>query len=250
MRLDPIDNADTRLAWSHDHSLCEGIGMRLLLVEDDSLLGEAVHAALGVVGHATDWVRTAGEAHAALRAQAYDCVLLDLGLPDEPGTSVLRGMRSRQDATPVIIITARGRVRDRIEGLDIGANDYLVKPFDLDELAARIRSVVRSAAASRGAQALEVGPLRLDIGNRTATWHGQAVDLTRREFWLLEALMRNRDRILSRSQLEETLYGWGDEISSNAVEVYVHHLRRKLEPGLIRTVRGAGYKLDFDHGSP
>ncbi len=218
--------------------------MRLLMVEDDELLGQAVHKALGRSGFAVDWVRSGAHCLSSLATHHYDFVLLDLGLPDQRGEELLKQLQAGRRHVPVIVMTARGGVQDRVTLLDLGADDYIVKPFDLDELAARVRSVLRRAPVSDGSDgALEHGPLRLYPKRFHVTWQGQPVPLTHREFWVLEALVRNRNLVMSRAQLEETLYGWGEEIDSNAVEVYVHFLRRKLGPELIQTVRGVGYQL-------
>lgn len=218
--------------------------MRLLMVEDDALLGNAVHKALSRGGFAVDWVQSGAHFESSLATHDYDFVLLDLGLPDKRGEELLRRLLTRSRRIPVIVMTARGGVQDRVALLDLGADDYLVKPFDLDELAARVRSVLRRAPVNDGSDgALEHGALRLDPKRFRVTWQGQPVPLTHREFWVLEALVRNRNLVMSRAKLEEALYGWGEEIDSNAVEVYVHFLRRKLGPDLIQTVRGMGYQL-------
>lgn len=219
--------------------------MRLLLVEDDSMIGAAAQQGLRQDGYAVDWIRDGVQAEAAIAATDYDLVLLDLGLPRRDGLSVLRSVRARKRALPVIIITARDAVSDRIAGLDAGADDYLVKPFDLDELAARIRAVARRHAGR--AQALvRVGHLTIDTSTREVTWKGRAVALSAREFAVLETLADRPGSILSRSQLEDRLYGWEEEIGSNAVEVHIHSLRRKLDTALIRNVRGMGYTLAKD----
>jgi DNA-binding response OmpR family regulator len=218
--------------------------MRLLLAEDDALLGVAVQRALVRNGFAVDWVRTGKDFSLSIETHRYDFIVLDLGLPDARGEALLHQARLKQPQLPAIVITARGRVNDRVALLDLGADDYLVKPFDLDELAARIRSVLRRVpldAASEGA--CGHGPLRLYPQRHCATWNGQPVPLTRREFWVLEALVRKRNQVLSKRQIEEALYGWGEEVESNAIEVYVHFLRRKLGPNVIQTIRGVGYQL-------
>jgi DNA-binding response OmpR family regulator len=219
--------------------------MRLLLVEDDAMLGDAAAAGLRQSGHAVDWVRDAPAATSALHAVPYDGVVLDLGLPRGNGLEVLRWLRSRGMNCAVIIATARDQVSERIAGLDAGADDYIVKPFDLDELAARLRSVERrrrSQATSR----IRVRDVELDLSLRSATRDSQPVDLTSREYALLEALMFEPGRIVSRAELEERLYGFGEEISSNAVEVFVHHLRRKLGDDFVSNVRGRGYRVATD----
>ncbi len=216
--------------------------MRLLLVEDDSMIGAAAQEGLRREGHTVDWVRDGREAEVAVAGADYDLVLLDLGLPRRDGLSVLKAWRARGNDVPVVIITARDAVSDRIAGLDAGADDYLVKPFDLDELSARVRAVLRRRAG-RSAATIAVGPLELDTASRRARWKGEDVALSAREYALLEALADRPGAYLTRSQLEERLYGWGEEIASNAVEVHIHALRRKLEPGFIRNVRGLGYTL-------
>lgn len=225
--------------------------MRLLLVEDDRMIGDGLRAALKLEGHAVDWVRDAQAAQAALSSERFDLVLLDLGLPASAaasdaaptgteGLNVLRAMRGRGDATPVIVVTAREALNQRVAGLDAGADDYLVKPFELDELGARIRAVARRHAG-RGRPQLAHGGVTLDPATRQVQQGGKPVTLSAREFAVLEALMTRPGALLSRAQLEDRLYGWGDAVESNAVSVYVHHLRRKLGADFIRTVRGVGY---------
>jgi two-component system, OmpR family, response regulator len=216
--------------------------MRLLLVEDDSMIGAAAREGLRQEGHTVDWVRDGREAEHAVANGVYDLVLLDLGLPRRDGLSLLRGWRARGEAVPVVIVTARDAVADRVAGLDAGADDYLVKPFDLDELSARVRAVIRRRSG-RADSRVRVGELELDTAAKRVLWKGRDVALSAREYALLEALADRPGAYLTRAQLEERLYGWNDEIASNAVEVHIHALRRKLEPGLIRTVRGLGYTL-------
>jgi two-component system response regulator QseB len=216
--------------------------MRLLLVEDDAMIGESVVAGLAHAGHTVDWVRDGRAAEAALAAPVHEMVLLDLGLPRKSGLDVLKTLRAGGADLPVVVITARDGVADRIAGLDAGADDYIVKPFDLDELAARIRAVARRRAG-RAAPAIEYGPLRLDPAKRRAFVDGREVALSGREFALLEALLERPGAVLSRAQLEERVYGWREEIESNAVEVHIHALRRKLGADLIRTLRGVGYTI-------
>jgi two-component system, OmpR family, response regulator QseB len=216
--------------------------MRVLVAEDDVLLGQAIKLGLEQEGFAVDWVTQGGAADAAARAHAYDAITLDLGLPDMNGEALVQGWRESDQRTPVIVLTARGFVFDRVRLLDLGADDYLVKPFDLIELCARLRALVRRGVAASDAY-LECGAVRLMRDTRSVTKDGKRIDLTNREFWILEALLRNRNRVVSRPQLEETLYGWGEEVESNAVEVHIHHLRRKLGPDLIQTVRGVGYQV-------
>ena len=216
--------------------------MRLLLVEDDAMIGAAAQEGLRREGHAVDWVTDGARAQAALANGVYDAMLLDLGLPKRDGLSVLRDVRGKGSDLPVIVITARDAVADRIAGLDAGADDYLVKPFDLDELAARLRAVARRRAG-RAAAVLHVGDLELDTAARRARWKGREVALSAREFALVETLAERPGAYFSRAQLEDRLYGWGEEVGSNAVEVHIHALRRKLDPSVIRTVRGLGYSL-------
>ena len=220
--------------------------MKVLMLEDDRLLAGAVRVGLSQAGHVVDWISYGRELDAALSSSHYDALLLDLGLPDVGGEVLLRGLRVRRVACPVIVVTARGRVQDRVDLLDMGADDYLVKPFDLDELAARLRAVARRTdAAQPMAMELEHGPLKLCSKTRSATWHGRPVQFHNREFSLLDTLLRQRNRrqLVSRSELEEALYGWGQEVESNVVEVHIHHVRRKLCPEFIETVRGQGYRL-------
>ena len=219
--------------------------MHALLVEDDQMIAEGVLTALRQEGYAADWVRDGVSAGEALRAAHFDLVLLDLGLPRRDGLDILRELRGRNDATPVIIVTARDEVQQRIAGLNAGADDYLVKPFDLDELAARARSLLRRSAG-RGAPAIEHGGVRLDPVTHSVWRDDQPVALSAKEFAVLEALLQRPGAVLSRQQLEDRIYGWDDEIGSNAVEVYIHALRRKLGAGYIRTLRGVGYCVPKD----
>ncbi len=214
--------------------------MRVLVVEDDRMIAEAVRTALEQDGYTVEWIRDGASAAGALVTSSFDIVLLDLGLPRRSGLEVLREARRQGTTTPVIIITARDDVQSRVAGLDSGADDYLVKPFDLDELAARMRSVLRRGAG-RGGSAIEHAGIRLDPVTHEVSRNGAPVALSAREYAVLEALMLRPGAILSRAQLEDRLYGWGGEIESNAVEVYVHALRRKLGADAIRTVRGVGY---------
>ncbi|WP_406624415.1 response regulator transcription factor [Acidovorax sp. SDU_ACID1] len=216
--------------------------MRLLLVEDDAMIGEAVQGLLRAEGHAVDWVRDGLQADAALRAQRYDLALLDLGLPGRDGLDVLRALRARGDRTPVLIATARDAVAQRVQGLDAGADDYLLKPYDLDELLARIRALTRRAAG-RAEPAYELHGVTVCPATREASVNGQPVVLSAREWAVLEPLVARPGVVLSRAQLEDKLYGWGDEINSNAVEVYIHGLRKKLGAGFILNVRGVGYMV-------
>lgn len=223
--------------------------MRILLVEDDALLGDALQAGLRQAGFAVDWLRDGSAADAALRVESFAAVVLDLGLPKLAGFEVLRKLRSRDDRTPVLILTARDAVDDRVKGLDTGADDYVVKPIAIAELAARLRALVRRSQGGAGG-ALRVGELEIDPAARSVNLAGVPVELQPREFAVLLELVLNAGRVLTRTQLESRLYEWGDALESNAIEVHVHHLRRKLAPSLIRTVRGVGYMVPVDAGSP
>lgn len=216
--------------------------MRLLLVEDDAMIGEAVRELLRDEDYAVDWARDGDAADAALAAQRYDLVLLDLGLPGRDGMAVLRALRARRDRTPVLIATARDGVAQRIAGLDAGADDYVLKPYDLDELLARIRALLRRAAG-RAEPLYEHQGVSINPATREVLAHGQPVVLSAREWAVLEPLIARPGLVLSRQQLEDKLYGWGEEIGSNAVEVYIHGLRRKLGAALILNVRGVGYMV-------
>lgn len=214
--------------------------MRILLVEDDELLGEGLRTALLHDGHVLEWLRDGEHARHAF-ASDWDVVLLDLGLPRRDGMVVLRELR-KQSSVPVLIMTARDRVEDRVEGLDAGADDYLVKPFEIAELKARLRAVSRRHGG-RATTEIRHGELLLHPDSQEARWRGQRVELTRREFALLSTLVENAGRVLTRERLEQALYGWGEDVDSNALEVHVHHLRRKLAADFIRTVRGVGYTV-------
>jgi len=219
--------------------------MRVLVVEDDPLLGDALATGLSQRGFDADWIRDGREAEAAMRAEPFAAVVLDLGLPGLGGLDVLRHERRRGNKVPVLILTARDAVHDRVAGLDSGADDYVVKPTDLDELAARLRALVRRSKGEP-APVLRVGRITLDPTARGVALDGRPVDLQPREFTLLQELMLNAGRVLSREQLEQRMYRWGEEVESNAVEVHVHHLRRKLGTGLVRTIRGVGYVMPRD----
>lgn len=214
--------------------------MRILLAEDDLLLGDGLRAGLRQAGFQVDWVRDGLAAERELRAQPYAAAVLDLGLPLRDGMDVLGNLRRAGITLPVLVLTARDAVPDRIRGLDSGADDYVVKPIDLDELAARLRALVRRAHG-QPQELLQVLDVQLDPAGRTVQRGGQPVALSTREFDLLQALMLAAGRVLSREQLEQQLYSWGNEVDSNAVEVHIHHLRKKLGPALIQTVRGVGY---------
>jgi two-component system response regulator QseB len=220
----------------HPHS------MRLLLAEDDTMIGEAVRAGLRKEGFAVDWVDDGIRADQALTSEPYDACVLDLGLPRRDGIAVLRALRGRGSTLPVLVLTARDAVSDRVAGLDAGADDYLVKPFELAELVARLRAITRRHAG-RAKVVLEHEDVTLDPTTREVRREGELIAVSPREFALLHALLERPGQVLSRAQLEERLYGWGEEVESNVVEVHVHGLRRKLGAEFIRTVRGVGYRV-------
>jgi two-component system OmpR family response regulator/two-component system response regulator QseB len=216
--------------------------MRILLAEDDTLLGDGLRAGLGQQGFQVDWVRDGEAAERELRAEPYAAAVLDLGLPRKDGIDVLAAVRRAGVTLPVLVLTARDAVPDRVRGLDVGADDYVLKPVDLQELAARLRALVRRAHGQTQ-ELLRAQDVELSPAERVVRQAGVPVALSTREFDLLHALMLNTGRVLSREQLEQHLYRWGDEVESNAVEVHVHHLRRKLASDLIRNVRGVGYRV-------
>jgi DNA-binding response OmpR family regulator len=216
--------------------------MRILLAEDDELLGSGLKAGLQQQGWQVDWVRDGVAAEREMRLAQHQAVVLDLGLPRQDGMQALRAVRSQRLAMPVLILTARDAVQDRIAGLDAGADDYLIKPVDLLELSARLRALVRRAHGVSDTR-LEIGEVSLDTATRQVFWRGQAVELSAREFELLQIFMLSPGRVLSRAQLETQLYQWGHEVASNTVEVHVYNLRRKFWPGLIQTLRGVGYTM-------
>ena len=216
--------------------------MRLLLVEDDPMIGDSVRQGLSQDGFVVDWVRDGRAAELAILNEVYDLMLLDLGLPKKEGLDVLRALRSKGNAVPVMILTARDAVADRVKGLDAGADDYLVKPFDLDELSARIRALLRRRSG-RVEPLIQVGALSMNPATHEVSLKGQPVTLSAREFALLAALLDRPGAVLSREQLEEKMYGWDREVGSNTVEVHIHSLRRKLGPDFIKNVRGVGYMV-------
>lgn len=217
--------------------------MRLLLVEDDPLLGDGLRAGLALEGYTVDWLRDGNSAEAALQSGHYELMVLDLGLPGRSGMEILKGLRRRGSDLPVLILTARDAVEDRILGLDSGADDYMLKPFDLDEVAARLRAL-RRRHGGRADNAIHHGEITLDTAAHTVSQAGVPVELSPREFAVLELLLQNQGRVMSRARLEEDLYSWEGDVESNAIEVYIHHLRKKLGSALIRTIRGVGYIID------
>jgi len=217
--------------------------MRILLVEDDELLGSGLSDALARAHYAHEWVRDGGSALRIATTSEFDLIILDLGLPELDGIEVLKQIRARANATPVLILSARDATRDRVLGLNAGADDYLVKPFDLEELLARVHALERRRSGVSTNQ-LQHGKLVLDLGAMSVICAGTSVELQRREFMLLKKLVENPNQILSRGQLEEAVYGWEGDVESNAIDVHVHHLRRKLYPESIKTIRGVGYRID------
>ncbi|MES2012873.1 MAG: response regulator transcription factor [Pseudomonadota bacterium] len=219
--------------------------MRVLLVEDDALLGDGIRAGLKQAGFAVDWAQDGQAGKLALETEEYAVIVLDLGLPKVSGAELLKWLRGRASALPVLILTARDKVSDRVAGLNAGADDYLVKPFDLDELIARLYALLRRSVGQTTPLLLH-GDIALDPATHQVRKNGKTVELSAREFTLLHELLLHVDRVQSREQLEQHLYGWGEEVESNSVEVHVHHLRKKLGSDLIRTLRGVGYVIDKD----
>ncbi|MDY6918867.1 MAG: response regulator [Pseudomonadota bacterium] len=216
--------------------------MRLLLIEDDLSLAAGLGEALKRRGYAVNHVARGEPALLALEADSADIVILDLGLPDIDGLTLLRRIRGGRHRQPVLILTARNAVSQKVAGLDLGADDYLAKPFDFDELDARLRALGRRLGTANTSR-IEIGPIALDTATREVTRNGEPIELTRREYALLRALMENQSKVLARETLEDKLYAWGEEVASNALEVHIHHLRKKLGGDVIRTVRGVGYGI-------
>ena len=221
--------------------------MRLLLIEDDPMVGRAIEEGLRRAGFAVDWVADGVGGDAALADHDYDLTILDLGLPGRDGLAVLQGLRQRGQRLPVLVVTARDALRDRLAGFEAGADDYLLKPFDLEELVVRVRALLRRAAGNPQA-VLAAGALTLDAARKQVALAGQPVELSAREFAVLEALMQRPGAVLSRAELEDSIYGWGEEVASNAIEVHLHHLRRKIGSQRIRNVRGVGYRISDEAG--
>ena len=219
--------------------------MRILLAEDDASQAESIKTWLEMDGYNIDWVERGDHAILAIEQHQYDCVLLDRGLPKATGDEILKTLRTQQQQTPVIFITARDSIHDRVEGLDLGANDYLVKPFSLEDLSARVRSQLRQHQATAG-QDLRYANLVLDPQAKTLTQDGQTVNLTAKEFQILHKLMQKPEHVITREQLEESLYAWGDEIESNAIEVFIYQLRKKIGSQYIKIIRGLGYRMSQD----
>ena len=222
--------------------------MRILLIEDDGALGDGIHKGLKQYGYTVDWLTDGRTALSSIKTETFDVILLDLNLPGLPGLSVLREMRAAGITMPVLILTARHAIEDRIKGLDSGADDYLTKPFDLDELSARIRALQRRFSSNRASPLLTYRDIELDPSSYTVTLKGLAISLSRREFSLLQKLLENAGHVVSRDSLNQCLYGWRDEIDSNTLEVHVHNLRKKLvDTNFIRTIRGVGYMAEKEN---
>lgn len=219
--------------------------MRLLLVEDDEILGDGLVEGLKMEGYAVDWLTNGKLADEALKVNSYELIVLDLNLPDMEGLDILRALRSRKDETPVMVLTAKDTVPDRVLGLDSGADDFVIKPFELDEVCARLRALARRNEG-RSVPNIEYKGIVLDPASHQVTWNDEKVDLSQKEFEILSFLMSNIGRVISRARLEESLYSWDSDVESNTVEVHIHHLRKKLDPSIIRTVRGVGYIIDED----
>jgi len=217
--------------------------MRLLLVEDDPLIGDGIRAGLRQEDYIVDWFQEARPAEMALQSEQYDLMVLDLGLPDKSGLEILKRLRSQGSALPVLILTARDAISDRVVGLDSGADDYMLKPFDLDELSARLRALLRRSSGRASTEIIR-GDIVLDPAAHSVIKDGKTVDISPREYAVLHLLLGNMGKVMSRNRLEEGLYSWDGEVESNAIEVYIHHLRKKLGAELIRTIRGVGYIID------
>jgi two-component system OmpR family response regulator/two-component system response regulator QseB len=219
--------------------------MRLLLVEDDEILGDGLVAGLKMEGYAVDWLTNGKLADEALKLNTYELIVLDLNLPDMDGMSILKALRARKDETPVMVLTAKDTISDRVLGLDSGADDFVIKPFELDEVCARLRALARRSEG-RSAPTIDYKGISLDPASHLVIYNDEKVELSQKEFEILSFLMGNIGKVISRSRLEESLYSWDSDVESNTVEVHIHYLRKKLDPTLIRTVRGVGYIIDND----
>ncbi len=219
--------------------------MRLLLVEDDEILGDGLVEGLKMEGYAVDWLTNGKLADEALKLNCYELIVLDLNLPDMEGLDILKALRARKDETPVMVLTAKDTVPDRVEGLDSGADDFVIKPFELDEVCARLRALARRNEG-RSVPNIEYKGIVLDPAAHQVTWNDEKVELSQKEFEILSFLMSNIGKVISRARLEESLYSWDSDVESNTVEVHIHHLRKKLDSSIIRTVRGVGYIIDED----
>lgn len=216
--------------------------MRVLLVEDDFLLGDGIQKSLGHLGFTVDWMRDGKQGESALTSEEYAAVVLDLGLPQQDGLALLQSVRNKGLLTPVLILTARDSKLDKLKGFNLGADDYVIKPIDMEELAARIRALIRRSSGHASPR-IKVGTLEIDPDTRQAWNSGSLVDLSAKEFAVLELLVQNTGRVLTRAQLEQSIYGWGDSADSNTIEVFIHHLRKKLGSDFIQTLRGIGYTI-------
>jgi DNA-binding response OmpR family regulator len=216
--------------------------MRILLVEDDALLGDGIQKSLSHLGFTVDWMRDGKQGENALSGEEYAAVVLDLGLPQQDGLALLQSVRGKGLHTPVLILTARDSKLDKLKGFNLGADDYVIKPIDMEELAARLRALIRRSAG-RASPRTQIGAVEIDPDSRQAWHEGKPVELSAKEFAVLELLVQNAGRVLTRAQLEQSLYGWGDSADSNTIEVFIHHLRKKLGSGFIQTLRGIGYTV-------
>lgn len=216
--------------------------MRILLVEDDALLGDGIQKSLSHLGFTVDWMRDGKQGENALTSEEYAAVVLDLGLPQQDGLTLLQSVRAQGVRTPILILTARDDKLDKLKGFNLGADDYVIKPIDMEELAARLRALIRRSAG-RASPHIKIGSVEIDPDARQAWHEGKPVELSAKEFAVLELLVQNAGRVLTRAQLEQSLYGWGDSADSNTIEVFIHHLRKKLGSGFIQTLRGIGYTV-------